>query len=90
MATNTRSNRPIRVSMVLVSNMSVRNSTVPLIPAGSPASVKCSSQGECQVHAGGVGVYWHRGELHIPQHQTGGRVMSPAKFCQANITWMRG
>ena len=42
-ATNTRSNRPINASMLAASNTSVRNSTIPEIPAGSPAALKRSA-----------------------------------------------
>ena len=49
--------------MLAASNTSVRNSTAPPIPAGSPASVQRSPKGKCQVHAGGVGVRRQRRDL---------------------------
>ncbi|GBE68130.1 hypothetical protein MFM001_45920 [Mycobacterium sp. MFM001] len=42
-ATNTRRNRSISVSMLAASNTSVRNSTAPPIPAGAPVSVQRSA-----------------------------------------------
>ena len=61
--------------MLAASNTSVRNSTVPPIPAGSPASVQRSASEERQIHAGGVGVRRQRRDLQITQGQPGGGIV---------------
>ena len=78
--------------MLAASNTSVRNSTAPPIPAGSPASVQRLGQRKRQIHAGGVGVDRQRGDLQITQRQPGGGIgaVLPGRFCQANITWTSG
>ena len=85
-AITTRSNRSISASMLAASNTSVRNSTVPEIPAGSPAWVQAFGQREHQVHAGGVGVGRQRGDLHITQGQPGREVVVRARRSSARPT----
>ena len=78
--------------MLAASNTSVRNSTVPPIPAGSPESVKCSdsenirSMRAVRVSAGS-GVTC---TSPMASPAAGSLLSCPAKFCQANITWISG
>ena len=75
--------------MLSVSNTSVRNSTFPTIPAGSPASLKRSARRKRQIHPGGAGVDRHLSDPQITQYQRrrpGQWCRYPAKFCQPNNT----
>ena len=73
--------------MLAASNTSVRNSTAPPIPAGSPASVKRSARENVKSMRAvwvstGSGVTC-RSPKASP---AAGPSCCPAKFCQANIT----
>ncbi|CAM4475903.1 hypothetical protein MYBA111488_24730 [Mycobacterium basiliense] len=84
-ATNTRRNRSINTSMLAASNTSVRNSTVPPIPAGSPASLHRSpTENVRSIRA--VWVWMSNGVmLRSPRCSS-----AEASFCQASITWING
>ncbi|CAM4408012.1 hypothetical protein MYSE111917_26840 [Mycobacterium senriense] len=88
MAANTRRNRSISVSMLWVSNTSVRNSTVPPIPASSPASLQRSANENVR------SIRAVRMSTDIGVTSTSPiaspAVGSPAKFCQANTTCTSG
>ncbi len=91
-ASNTRCNRSISVSMLTASNTSVRNSTDPPIPAGSPpaphrsARVNVKSIRAVRVSTGN--------DSTCTSPNTNPRSapcpVSPAKFCQANNTCTNG
>ncbi|CAM3595569.1 hypothetical protein MYCO108962_26270 [Mycobacterium colombiense] len=90
-APNTRSNRSTIAWMVSVSNTSVRNSTVPEMPAGSPASVQRSLRKKTtSIFAVWVspvsGVTWRSFKLS-PVAES---LTCPGKLFQANTTWISG
>ena len=90
-ATNTRCNRSISTSMLAASNTSVRNSTVPPIPAGSPASLQRSAKENVRSMRAvwvstGIGVTCRSPKAN----PAAGHCPATAKFCQANITCTSG
>ena len=90
-ATNTRRNRSISVSMLAASNTSVRNSTAPPIPAGSPASLHCSASENVRSMravwvSAGSGVTCRSPNAN----PAAGSLVCPGRFCQANITCTSG
>ena len=90
-ATNTRSNRSISASMLAASNTSVRNSTVPPIPAGSPASVQRSaSENTRSIRAVWVSTGSGVTCTSPKASPAAGSLSCPGRFCQANITWTSG
>ncbi|CAM4204909.1 hypothetical protein MYBA111488_07030 [Mycobacterium basiliense] len=71
--------------MVVASKMSVRNSTLPLMPVGVPVRLQCSvSENTRSMRAvwvcSGSGLTWRS-----PNFSAAGWL-----FCQASITWIRG
>ncbi|BBY37473.1 hypothetical protein MMAN_16070 [Mycobacterium mantenii] len=77
--------------MLAASNTSVRNSTEPEIPAGSPASVKRSANENAKsIRAVWVsaasGLIWTSPKAS----PAAGSLLSQARFCQANITCTSG
>ena len=91
MAANTRCSRSMSASMLAASNTSVRNSTDPPIPAGSPASVQRSANEKVRsIRAVRVST-GNRVACRSPNHDAAATALSwPAKFCQANITCTSG
>ena len=77
--------------MLAVSNTSVRNSTVPPIPAGSPAWVQRSAN-ENDRSMRAVWVSTGSGvTCRSPKPSpAAGSLVCPGKFCQANITCTSG
>ena len=80
--------------MLSASNTSVRNSTVPPIPAGSPASVQRSPREKVRSMRAvwvstGIGVTC-RSPKASPASGSLGSPLCPGKFCQANITCTSG
>ncbi|BBZ39891.1 hypothetical protein MCNS_29540 [Mycobacterium conspicuum] len=78
-------------STLAASNTSVRNSTAPPIPAGSPVSVKRSlSENTKSIRAvcASIGTeVARRSPKGIPAT---GSLPSAAEFCQASTTWISG
>ena len=90
-ASTTRCSRSISASMLSASNTSVRNSTAPEIPAGSPAWVQCSARENVRsIRAtwvsAGSGVTCRSPKLS----PAAGLLSCRARFCQANTTWISG
>ena len=78
-ATNTRWNRVINVWMLAGSNTSVRNCTDPPIPAGSPASVKCSARENAKSIRAESGIGRQRADLQITQPEVGNNIVVPGQ-----------
>jgi hypothetical protein len=74
--------------MLSASNTSVRNSTIPEIPAGSPASVQRSAN----ENAKSIRAVWVSAGSGVActSPKANSAAGSPAKFCQASITWISG
>jgi hypothetical protein len=90
-AANTRANRSINTSMLAASNTSVRNSTDPPIPAGSPASPNRSPR----VNTKSIRALWVSAVNGLtctsPNADAAAEPsVCPVKFCQANITCTNG
>jgi hypothetical protein len=90
-ASNTRRNRSISASMLAASNTSVRNSTVPPIPAGSPAWLQRSAS-ENTKSMRAVWVSAGSGVTSTSPNANPAAASSscPGRFCQANITCTSG
>ena len=77
--------------MLAASNTSVRNSTAPPIPAGSPASLQRSAnENDRSMRAvwvsTGIGVTCRSPKVN----PAAGSLVPLGRFCQANITWTSG
>ncbi|PQM47841.1 hypothetical protein C1Y40_01937 [Mycobacterium talmoniae] len=77
-------------SMLAVSNTSVRNSTAPPMPPGSPASVKRSvSETAKSIRAVWVSI-GNGSTCRSPKASPAAGSSWPCQFCQANITCTNG
>ena len=90
-ATTTRRHRSISASMLAASNTSVRNSTAPPIPAGSPASVQRSASENVR----SMRAVWVSAGNGVTRRSpnaspAAGSLVCPGRFCQANITCTSG
>ncbi|SKU61853.1 Uncharacterised protein [Mycobacteroides abscessus subsp. abscessus] len=91
-AVSTRCNRVTNDWMVRASNTSVRNSTVPPMPAGSPdfvqrsANEKFTSIRAVRVSTGICDI--RRSPSSTPAAES--LTWRPAKFCHASATWTTG
>ena len=91
-AATTRCSRWISVWMLSGSNTSVRNSTVPPIPAGSPAWVQRSANENARSTRAvwvSTGI-WVTCRSPNASPAAGSLLSCPGRFCQANITCTSG
>ncbi|SKV39054.1 Uncharacterised protein [Mycobacteroides abscessus subsp. abscessus] len=91
-AVSTSSKRPSSRSMLAGSKTSVRNSTVPPIPAGSPLRVRCSAREKLR----SMRAVWVSASIGVTSKSPSASpgpdepLSCPGTFCQPSATWING